>query len=147
MNSITQFAPNPPRLMGDRRNSPPTMEHDTMTKPTRRGFLGGSLAALSLPILGQPSTEAPAPPAQTVGQHQPLPTACTVSHIRTESGWVSAIARTWSPGDGERCRLCPDDNCCLSERGTCLRQFAEYVEPADAVLFADPALELEGGAR
>src|SRR5690242_19590287 len=70
----------------------------------------------------------------------PVPIGCRVCHIQTAAGWVTAISRDWAAGDGERCRLCPVDSCCVNARGNCLRQFAEYVHPEEAPLFLDPAL-------
>src|SRR4051812_16206478 len=60
---------------------------------------------------------------------QPAPLACHVSAL----DGVTAIARTWAPGDTARCRLCP---ACTAHRGLCVIQVEGPVADAAAPLFA-----------
>jgi hypothetical protein len=71
---------------------------------------------------------------------QPKPRDTRVCHLRTTAGWVTAIWRDWAGRDGERCMLCPIEDCCLNEEGNCLKQYPIYIPAESARFFADPAL-------
>lgn len=79
-------------------------------------------------------------------EQQPEPIACAMDTL----GGITAIARTWAPGDAEKCRLCPT---CTAERGLCVVTTFEDVSDADAPLFswrgppADGDVVAAGGLR
>lgn len=66
----------------------------------------------------------------------PLPLRLRVVTTPVPGGDVTAIGRTWAPGDAASCRLCPRDECGVDDGGACLVQVPGRVDPAAAALFS-----------
>jgi hypothetical protein len=68
---------------------------------------------------------------------QPEPVQALVSRLTIRGQIVTAIARSWAPGDTRRCLLCPE---CDADHGsgTCLKlTTAEVPRDPEAALFFD----------
>lgn len=123
---------------------PPT--EPTTPPPTRRGFLAGGLAILSLPILEQRADASPpapppagVPPVLPFGQAQPMPEGVTLVRQQNQAGWFTTIVRHWaSYADVEACRLCPLIRCHARdyEHTWCAVGVNVYVQNEDAALFS-----------
>jgi hypothetical protein len=85
-----------------------------------------------------------APPRDILPISAPLPVGLKVAY----AGPYTVIARSWAPGDAERCGLCPKAEC-HPEGGFCMVRVPEVVPPAKLGRFSliEWRRRREGGAR
>ncbi len=70
---------------------------------------------------------------------RPVPIDVDYAHLPSPEaggGVATIIMRTWEPGDTDRCRLCPADQCNGRGRTACMVVALEYVEAEAAWLFS-----------